>query len=207
MHHLIAVFLIISIITIFFQCNNTKSAPNPNPTPSQQRGTTPTILSYSAKKEPFYGNWRLRQVSVGSAAPKNHPSKELLQRPNALGSAASPALTYSLYNKACPPYQGPGTQLSEESSWYAVRQLNTSSNTLNTSTTWYSYRFPTIIKAPPPPPAPNPSPTMSSSTMATRAAGRQRQIKKKQAKDMRAFQQMEQEHQQRLQEKKKHAKE
>ena len=43
--------------------------------------------------------------------------------------------------------------------------------------------------------------------MATRAAGRQRQIKEKQAEDIRAFQQMEQEHQQRLQEKKKRAKE
>jgi hypothetical protein len=44
--------------------------------------------------------------------------------------------------------------------------------------------------------------------MATRAAGRQQhQIKEKQAEDMWAFQQMEQEHQQRLQEKKKYAKE
>ncbi len=52
------------------------------------------------------------------------------------------------------------------------------------------------------------SPTMSFPTMATRAAGRrQRQIKEKQAEDIRAFQQMEQEHQQRLQEKKKRTKE
>jgi len=43
--------------------------------------------------------------------------------------------------------------------------------------------------------------------MATRTAGWQRQIKAKQAEDMVAFQQMEQECQQRLQEKKKRAEE
>jgi hypothetical protein len=43
--------------------------------------------------------------------------------------------------------------------------------------------------------------------MATRAAGRQRQIKAKQTEDMVAFQQMEQERQKRLQEKKKRAEE
>jgi hypothetical protein len=79
-----------------------------------------------------------------------------------------------------------------------------------------------------PPPAPNisslavaspnvpsmtPKPTQTmmtilSPTMATRAAGwQQRQIKEKQAEDMQAFQQMEQEHQQSLQEKKKRAEE
>jgi hypothetical protein len=57
MHLLIAFYLIISIITIYFQCNNIKSASNPTPTPSQQKRTMPTTLSYLAKKEPSYENW------------------------------------------------------------------------------------------------------------------------------------------------------
>jgi hypothetical protein len=174
MHLPIMFHLIISIIIFYSQRNNTESTSNPTPALSLKRRTLPTISSYSAKKEPFAENWRLLQVSAGSAAPSNRPSKELSKRPRPTGSAAS-TLTYTPYNKVWPSHQGPGTHFKEVSSWYATNQLNTSPNTLHTLTTQHWFKSPTIIQAPSPPPVPNPSPTI-----ATCAAGQcHRQIKEK----------------------------
>jgi hypothetical protein len=185
---------IIFIIMFYSQCNNTESASNPTPALSHKRRTSPTISSYLAKKEPFAKNWRLLQVSAGSAAPPNRPSKELSKRPRPTGSAAF-ALTYTPYNKVWPSHQGPGTHFTEVSSWYATNQLNTSPNTSHMLTTRHWFKSPTIIQAPSPLSVHNPSPTM-----ATRAAGQcQCQIKEKQAEEMLASQQVECEHQQHLQ--------
>ncbi len=165
MHLPIMFHLIISIIIFYSQCNNTESMSNPTPALSHKRRTLPTILSYLAKKEPFAKKWRLLQVSAGSAAPQNRPSKELSKRPRPKVSTAF-ALTYTPYNKVWPSHQVPGTHFKEVSSWYATNQLNTLPNTLHKSTMRLWFKSPTIIQAPSPPPAPNPSPTM-----ATHAAG------------------------------------
>jgi hypothetical protein len=169
--------LIISIIIFYSQCNNTVSATNPTPALSHKRRTLPTILSYLANKEPFAKNWRLLQVSAGSAAPPNCPSKELSKRLRPTGSAAF-ALTYTPYTKVWPSHQGPGTHFKEVSSWYATNQSNTMPNTLHTLTKQHWSKYPTIIQDPSLPPVPNPSPTM-----ATRASGQpQHQIKKSKLK-------------------------
>ena len=124
-----------------------------------------------------------------SALKNRNPNKSATQlRP-------PPAPNYNHLAKACPSAQWP-TLLPFSRLSYPGR-LFTQSPLLTTQ----SSQSPSLMTQLPP----HSTPTMS--TMATRTAGWQRQIKAKQAEDMVAFQQMEQECQQRLQEKKKRAEE